>query len=529
MPSQRKRRRGLSKVLSRLLALGLVGGGLFAVAAFTIDLPGLGRGGADAPLSVVVRRDALAVIVTERGSLESMITVDGICEVQGHQNKIIFLVPEGTHVEKGSVVCRFDSTEIDKNIAQQQIKVKQAQGKVATTQQDISIQKNDGESKVQEAEVEHKLAKINLTKYVEGDYRAELADTKGNIALNKQKLEEAADKREQYRDLVKKGFKSLEQLRAVEQEHSQYLNFSERDQLKLKVKEEYEFEAKTTEMQSKVDQAANKIKRSRATLAAQVAKAESEFEAATSTLGLESQQLEEFTKQKQYCEIKAEQSGVVAYANNEWFDSSRQIREGAMVYTRQKIFSLPDMSKMQIVVNVHESLIKKVKAGQDAEIRIDAFPALVLAGKVKSVSQLADSNRSWMSGGAKVYKTIVTIEKMPEEDLRPGMNAEVKVLVNTIKNALIVPMQAVAERKGVHYAFVITGVNQVERRTVEVGETSEKHVQVVKGLSEGERVALDARARVEAEFKNEEEKEQPSETTKPQAAPAAPDASPGIQ
>ena len=66
------------------------------------------------------------------------------------------------------------------------------------------------------------------------------------------------------------------------------------------------------------------------------------------------------------------------------------------------------MTKMQVKVNIHESLIKKIKAGQKAEIRVDAFPNIVLRGMVKTVSQLADSNRRWMSGGVKEYTTVVT-------------------------------------------------------------------------------------------------------------------------
>ncbi len=77
-------------------------------------------------LSSAVRRATLRITVTERGNLESCVTVDGICEVNANQIKIISLVPEGTKVKKGDIVCKFDSSEIDKNIAQQDIKVKQA-------------------------------------------------------------------------------------------------------------------------------------------------------------------------------------------------------------------------------------------------------------------------------------------------------------------------------------------------------------------------------------------------------------------
>jgi RND family efflux transporter MFP subunit len=478
---------------------------LLGIAYVSADQLGLGKGAVEPPLLVPARLQALEVVVTERGSLESTVTVDGVCELQGRENKIIFLVPEGNRVEKGDIVVRFDSTEIEKNIAQQQIKTKQAAGKVATTRQDIEIQRNEGDSKVSEAKVEHRLAELNLEKYKDGDFQAELADIKGNLAQYTYKLEEATNKRDQIEELVKKGFRTLEQKRAAEQEFLQYKNFVERDQLKLQIKNRYEYQLKTVELQSKVEQAANKIKRAEATRDAQLAKATGEHEAAVATHELEKQQLDEFLTQKARTEIRAEQAGVVAYANEPWYDSSRQIREGAVVYTRQKIFSLPDMTNMQVVVNIHESLVKKVKAGQVAEIRIESFPNLVLAGKVKSVAQLADSNRFFDQGGAKVYKTVVTIERMPEEELRPSMTAEVRIRVRTIPSALVVPIQAVAERRGVHYAYVSALGGSLQRREVKVGETNEKLVQIVDGLREGELVALDARKRLDAETKAEDE------------------------
>lgn len=502
------------------MALGA--GALLGVAYVSADQLGLGKAPVDSPLLVAARTQALEVIVTERGSLESTVTVDGICEVQGGQIKIIYLVPEGNHVQEGDVVCKFDSTEIDKNIAQQQIKTKQATGKVATAKQDIEIQRNDGDSKVSEAKVEERLAKLNLRMYVEGVFKAEIADAEGNLYQNLQKLQDATNKRDQIRELVKKGFRTLEQQRAAENDFNSFTNFVARDRLKLMVKKDYEYEVKTVELQSKADQATSKIQRAIATREAQLAKATGEFEAAEATLNLEQQQLEEFLKQKSKTEIMAAQSGVVAYANEPWYDSSRQIREGALVFMRQKIFSLPDMSNMQIVVNIHESLVKKVKVGQVAEVRIESFPNLVLEGRVKSVAQLADSNRFFDQGGAKVYKTVVTIEKMPEEELRPSMTAEVKIRVKTLPSALVVPIQAVAERRGLHYAYVSGLKGGLERRAVKVGETNEKLVQILDGLREGELVALDARKRLDAESRDEDETGTGSESPASDETPGSP-------
>ena len=79
------------------------------------------------------------------GNLESVKTVDGICELTGYQNKILQLTPEGNRVEKGDIVCRFDSSEIDKSIAKQQIQAKQASSKIEITKQEVEIARNTGE------------------------------------------------------------------------------------------------------------------------------------------------------------------------------------------------------------------------------------------------------------------------------------------------------------------------------------------------------------------------------------------------
>jgi HlyD family secretion protein len=123
-----------------------------------------GSSRADRPLTSVVRRATLRITVSERGNLESCVTVDGICEVNTitNQIKIISLVPEGNKVKKGEIVCKFDSSEIDKNISQQDIKVKQAVSKIETTQQEMEIQRNKGEGDTIAAKVEKALAELDL-------------------------------------------------------------------------------------------------------------------------------------------------------------------------------------------------------------------------------------------------------------------------------------------------------------------------------------------------------------------------------
>jgi RND family efflux transporter MFP subunit len=490
---------GLAAGLTLVAAAGYSG----FLPAWSISTP------SERPLVAAARKGTLRITVTERGNLESCVTVDGICEINANQNKIIFLVPEGTGVKKGDVVCKFDSSEIDKNVAQQDIKVKQAEARIETTQQEMEIQRNKGESEIIAAKVELTLARLDLEKYQEGDYPAETTKQKGEIGLKKKDLEESRNKLAQYKGLMKKGFTTPEKVHIQEMEVARTELQYESSLLELRVKEKYEAKRKTTEFSAKVDQSSKKVDQAKATAKAQVSKAASEYEAAKATADIERQQLKEYLKQKDKTVLRAEQGGIVAYANEAWYDSSRQIREGATVYSLQKIFSLPDMSQMQVKVNIHESLIKKLKVGQKAEVRIDAFPNIVFTGSVKSVSQLADSTRPWMTGGVKQYPSIVKLDSLLGHDLKPGMTAEARIAVGELNNVLTVPVQAIAEHKGEFFAFVDTPTGP-ERRKVKIGENNETHVQVLAGLKEGDSVALDARIRASNEFKVEEEKGGPS-------------------
>jgi RND family efflux transporter MFP subunit len=414
-------------------------------------------------------------------------------------------VPEGTKVKKGDVVCKFDDSEIQKNLAQQDIKVKQAIARIEAAKQDMEIQRNACENNLDAANVQLSLASLDLEKYQEGDYPAEEKNQLGDIELKKRDLEQSSLKLEQFRTLMKKGFKTPEQVRIQEADLARTRLMHSSAELQLMVKKKYDKKRKMTEFKSRLEQASKTVQQAKATLKAQMIRCKSELEAALATSDIEQEILKDYLSQKEMTIIKAQQDGIVAYANDRYWDPSSQIREGATVYSRQRVFTLPDMSKMQVKANIHESLIKKLKPEQKAEIRIDAFPSTVFHGTVKSVSQLADSTRPGQSSSIKEYPVIVTVDSMNGQAIRPGMTAEVKILVAELKDVLSVPVQSVVEHKGEFFAYLDSPTG-LERRKIKVGESNETHIQILDGLHEGDHVGLNARLRANAEFRDEDSK-----------------------
>lgn len=454
-------------------------------------------------LAAEVRRGELEVVIAEPGELESAQSVSCRCEVEGRQIKIIEIAEEGTQVKKDQVVVRFDAEELMKAFQDQEIKLKQAEGKARAAEEELKVQRNKAESDIDKARLALTLAELDLEKYLspQGDYQVSVEDTKGMIALANKDFEEAAEQLNYYRTFVKKGFGTPESLRqreaAVERAKFNLL----RDKAKLFVLENFEYKRKKAELEAKARDAKRDLERAESTSQASVDKAKSELEAAQVTARLEKRALERLQKQLDFCVVKAPQDGILVYENARYWDPSTAIRPGGMVYYQQPIFKLPDLSRMKVKLKVHESQVKKVAKGQPAEILVASLGNRALRGSILNVATLADSNGPWDERGVKEYLTEVSIDEMPPDaGLKPGMTAEVRIHVGKHPDVLLAPVSAVAEREGKHYAFVLAG-GAAEKRPVRVGETNEKFIIVKDGLKEGERVALNARRRLAAEIK----------------------------
>jgi HlyD family secretion protein len=456
-----------------------------------------GRAGGEVMTAPAIRGD-LVVTVTERGELDSEKSVMVRCDVEGEKSKLVDILPEGTHVKKDDIVGRFDTDELKKLYDQQKVKWKTAEGKWKSALGDLAVQQNKEESEIEKAELALVLAQIDLRKYEQSDFDAALSKQQGQLALNKKELKEAEDSLEFTRGLVKKGFAPLDQLRIQELAVENKRFLVTQGEAELRALEKFERDRKVTELKGKAREAERELDRTKKSQKAATEKAQGEVDAASSTEKLEKETLDRIQAQMARCVIKAPQDGIVVYFKR-YYDEAMRIQPGAVVFFQQPIFTLPDLEHMKVKVKIHESVIKKIAAGQAATLQVEALANQVLHGTVKSVGTLANSE-GWRQT-VKEYMVEMSIDDLPTSaGLKPGMTADVKIHVKTIPDALLVPVQAVTEFDGKSVCYVKSG-RTTERREVEVGEANDQHIQILGGLTEGEDVALDARSRAAAEVK----------------------------
>ena len=277
----------------------------------------------------------------------------------------------------------------------------------------------------------------------------------------------------------------------------------------------YEFVKTAEKALSDYEEGLAKLERAKKLARSKMAQAAAKRRSSEKRFNLQTAKLREINEQLEKCRICAKRPGLVVYANVEEWRSDDQIREGSMVRERQGLIEIPDLSEMAVKVKIHEASIKLIQNGQKAKIKVDAFSDEELTGEVVQVDILPDSEDRWMNPDVKKYETKIRIEGS-HDWVKPGMSAQVEVLVKELSDVVYVPIQAVVPADGEKVCYVVRSLGSRERRVIEVGDFNNEFIEIRSGLSEGEEVLLRAPVVPEEAGKKEKGKGEEEEKGKDQ-------------
>ncbi|MBM4039366.1 MAG: HlyD family efflux transporter periplasmic adaptor subunit [Planctomycetes bacterium] len=314
-----------------------------------------------------------------------------------------------------------------------------------------------------------------------------------DIGLAFEEFKRAADKVASYARLKRLGIKSSQQLEA--EQLALLRNRITLDQA-LTARElylRYDLPKEAEKLLSGYNEAGRELERIKARARAAISAAEAEVKSTEAKYLLQKDKLAKLTAQLEYCVMKATSPGLVVYgtSGDSWRWRGNPIDVGSTVHERQEIIKMPDLSTLSVKCRVHESVVDKVKTGQSARIRVDAFPNRSYAGKVIKVAILPNTSSSWLNPDLKEYDTEISIEG-DMAGLKPGMSAEVEIDVKTVSKVLQVPVQAIGAHRGKSVVYVIRPDGEEEMRVVVPGEANDKVAEIRTGLAEGERVLMEA-------------------------------------
>jgi RND family efflux transporter MFP subunit len=185
--------------------------------------------------------------------------------------------------------------------------------------------------------------------------------------------------------------------------------------------------------------------------------------------------------QRQYDDaaIKAPLAGRLA---------DRYVNEAAMVMPGDKIGVIVDGRNMKLRTSVAENEVALVKAGQAVEVVADALPSVKFSGKVFSVAQKANSERT--------YPVEILVQNDQSESLKSGMFGRATIEVANANNAIVVPSEAVfSDAARNNYIFVEEN-GMAKRVEVKLGLQQDGKVQIASGLAVGGRLIVSGQQRL---------------------------------
>jgi HlyD family secretion protein len=203
---------------------------------------------------------------------------------------------------------------------------------------------------------------------------------------------------------------------------------------------------------------------------------ETDFDMARAQVKLAEAAVELANTQMEETTIRAPFDGVVA---------ELYITEGSMAGP-QAPAALFVSKQVEVVFNIEESRISQVKEGQNAALRVAAYPGQDFPAVVTSVAPVADADS---------HTFMVKVTPIDDEYLlRSGMFADLSLLVEEKQATLLVPRAAVTELNGQEAVYVIKDDATVEQRAVTTGLEEDDQVEILSGLTAGQRVVIAGQA-----------------------------------
>jgi len=376
-------------------------------------------------LTHTITRGDLVVTVTEQGTLESSNNTEIKCKVRGW-SLVTWVIEGGTIVKEGDVLVRLDTKRIEDTISQQTTEYHTSAATLAQSKADVAR------------------AEIAIPAYLEGSYQTQLQSLERSRTIAQTNLETAEKMLANSKKLFRQGY-----VTELEIEGNAFTVTQAKLELEV-VKTEIEVLQKyTKEMRLE-------------TLRGNLKAAKSKVQADEAGFAMDESRLRRARDEHENCIIKAPRSGLVIHPSAAAWKETPDIAEGVNVRKDQTLLLMPDLSKMQVKVGIHESIVDRVKAGQGARITL---PDRILDGKVASVSPVTRP-AGWWTGNVVKYDTIIELPSV--EGLKPGMSAEVEVILERHTDVLTIPVAAVVETEAGASCWVKTG-ESTNRRALQLG------------------------------------------------------------
>jgi len=172
-----------------------------------------------------------------------------------------------------------------------------------------------------------------------------------------------------------------------------------------------------------------------------------------------------------YTKVRAEIDGVISACN---------VTQGSMASPQSPAMTIVNTDKLKFSFNISDDYINKVSAGTKAYITVAVASEKPYEGTVTYISPAANSTTM-------LYPAEIYIDNT-DRSIKPGMFASLKLVVDRRENTVSVPLNAVLEKGGDKFVYIIDANNVAHKKAVETGIKNDEYIEIISGVQNGEKL-----------------------------------------
>lgn len=434
---------------------------------------------------IVIAPGTLDITVLENGSIEADDPAKIIVEEGG---KVLYVIDNGSQVTKGQKILTIDSADAEDRHEADKLELTQANTELDCAQQAKNLFLLEANSRLATAIQTYANANLALVQYVEGTAPLRRQSLELSIERAKVALEDASDKAKRMPAMKERGFVTALEVRQAllaEREKQQDL---ERTKAELHVFDSFENPQKLVELQGAKEKANLSRLQEEQAIASDRARKEGEEASKEMRVKTVAKKVEKGRTKLAGMMVYAPNDGTILHGDGHRWGDNSGLKVGDDVWAKRVVMRIPDPKRMIANAGVGEGNVNKIRPGMKATMKILALGGKSFTGTVRKVATTPEDD--WRRD-TKEYPTEITFDLPidPAWGLRPGIQAEIEILIEHLENVLTIPIDAVEVEKEQRFCYVNSPTGPV-KRNITLGAAGRSKVVVKDGLKAGETVLV---------------------------------------
>ena len=397
-----------------------------------------------------------------------------------HEQRIIELVPEGTWVEKGDIVCLLDASELQEKLNERKISLIRAKSALSGASISGSLQDLTNSRRLGTRQYNLAVADSRLRAFEQAEAATELDRLGGDVRLSEESHQIIREEFNATRSFTALGYQNTATLMSADARRSRAKTVLNSTEGQLHLAERFQQPRTLLQLKLDADSAKQELDRTALQNCLSVKVTELQTLEKQRALATVETHVDYLSRALDACTMRAQKSGEVVYCHQR--DQGRFIEAGASVYYTQDLIRIADRSRLIVSAHVSDRQVHELRENLPVEFQVQSNPNQIFFGTLRWIAPMASAPQ-WFQPYDRQQDVEISVH--PDQDgfstLPLGTTVVARIIVDDRSDVLQVPVRAIFNLYGT-YAVLVQGSTGMVAHEVRLGANNETWVEVTNGL-----------------------------------------------